>query len=303
MPTDLTHPARCRCASPRIRLTDGRAHLLPAAAVPDGMIPARFSVLSPGTERRHLRATCWPVGSRDAGYMTFGGDLSSGWVLAAVPHGAAFDTSADGVLTAPPGTRPQAAALARFQQLAVLGLDRLPDRTDLDDVVLVGSGPVALGCALELCRRGATRIRVLTSRPDAPIGRVPRVECVAAVEQHSAGMVVDAAGIPHRAVGLLAKGGILGLLGTPDPMSQLPTLDLHRAGWTVVGMHELTGGLACYRDAYTTAAAWLMWHLDPHLVDGWCRIVPGEAAPAVYATLDGTERPAEPVVIFSWERS
>ncbi|GAA4203020.1 hypothetical protein GCM10022252_60030 [Streptosporangium oxazolinicum] len=83
MPSDRTHPARCQYAGPRIRLAEGRAHLLPAATVPDGMTPARFSVLSPGTERRHLRATYGPVGSRDAGYMTFGGDPTAGWKLAA----------------------------------------------------------------------------------------------------------------------------------------------------------------------------------------------------------------------------
>lgn len=301
MPPDLTHPTRCRYAGPRIRLAEGRAHLLPAATVPDGMVPARFSVLSPGTEGRHLRATYGPVGSRDAGYMTLGGDLTTGWKLAAVPHGAAFDACADGVITVPPGTRLQAAALARFQQMAVLGLDRLPDRVGLDDVVLVGSGPVALGCALELCRRGAARVRVLTSRPEPPIGRVPGVECVASVVQGSASVVVDAAGTPRHAAALLTKGGTLGLLGTPDPVSQLAALDLHRAGWTVVGMHELLAGPACYQDAYTTAATWLTWHMDPHLIDGWCRIVLGEGAPALYAAFHGPGRPNEPVVIFSWK--
>jgi len=301
MLTDRTRPARIRYAGTRIRLTEGQAHLLPAAAVADEMTAARFSVLSPGTERRHLRATYGPDGSRDAGYMTFGGDMAAGWRLAAAPHGAAFDASAEGVLVAPPGTRAQAAAVARFQQLAVLGLDRLPGLAGLDEVVLVGSGPVALGCALELYRRGATRVRVLTSRPDPLIGRVPGVECVAAVAQGSASVVVDAAGTPRRAADLLTKGGVLGLLGTPDPVSQLSALDLHRAGWTVVGMHELVAGPACYQDAYTTAAAWLTWHLDPSLVNGWCRIVPGEAAPAVYGALDGRGRPTEPVVIFSWE--
>ncbi|WP_344921471.1 hypothetical protein [Streptosporangium oxazolinicum] len=218
-----------------------------------------------------------------------------------MPHGAAFDACADGVITVPPGTCLQVAALARFQQLAVLGLDRLPDRVVLDDVVLVGSGPVALGCALDLCRRGAARVRVLTSRPDPPIGCVPGVECVTSVVRGSASVVVDAAGTPRRAAALLTKGGTLGLLGTPEPVSELAALDLHRSGWTVVGMHELLAGLACYQDAYTTAATWLTWHMDPHLIEGWCRIVFGEGAPALYTAFHGPNRPAEPVVIFSWE--
>ncbi|MFC7640262.1 hypothetical protein ACFQX6_03895 [Streptosporangium lutulentum] len=145
----------CRYAGPRIHLAGGLARLLPAAPTPDGMIAGRFSVLSPGTERRHLKASNDPGGARDAGYITVGGDASTGWVLAAVPHGAAFDPSSGGTLTAPPGTGVQVTALARFQQMAILGLEQLPAHTELDDAVVVGSGPVALGCALELCRRGA----------------------------------------------------------------------------------------------------------------------------------------------------
>ncbi|GAA4236845.1 hypothetical protein FHR32_006105 [Streptosporangium album] len=302
MSVEAARPLACRYAGPRIRLTGGQAHLQPASAVPAGMLRARFSVLSPGTERRHLHATEGPDGSRDAGYMTLGGDHSAGWVLAAVPRGASFDVSSGGTVTAPPGTRVQAAAVARFQQMAVLGLDRLPVRASLDDVVVVGSGPVALGCALELRRRGACRVRVLTSRPQAPISLVPGVECVTTVERGSAGLVVDAVGAPRQAARLLTLGGLLGLLGTPDPGSVLPPLSLHRAGWTVVGIHELIAvATPRYRDAYTASAAWLN-RLAPDLVDAWCRIVPGELATGLYACLGGP-RPAEPVVIFSWESS
>ncbi|WP_433259765.1 hypothetical protein ACQPYK_49230 (plasmid) [Streptosporangium sp. CA-135522] len=276
--------------------------MLPAVPVPDGMVRARFSVLSPGTERRHLAATEGPDGTRDAGYMTLGGDHSTGWILAAVPHGASFAPSSGGTVTAPPGTRVQAAAVARFQQMAVLGLAQLPAHVDLGDAVVVGSGPVALGCALELRRRGAMQVRVVTSRPHALISRVPGTQCVTAVEQGSARLVIDAAGAPRRAARLLAPGGTLGLLGTPDPGSVLSSLSLHRAGRTVIGMHELTAvATSRYRDAYTTAATWLNG-LPPDLVDAWCQIMPGELAAGLYADLDGP-RPAEPIVIFSWESS
>ncbi|MEU9887572.1 hypothetical protein [Sphaerisporangium sp. NPDC051011] len=302
MAADLARPPVCRYVGPRIRLSGGHARLLPVAPVPDGMVAGRFSVLSPGTERRHLAASNGPDGVRDAGYMTIGGDESAGWVLAAVPHGAAFDPSRSGTLAAPPGTSVQVAALARFQQMAVLGLEQLPARVELDGTVVVGSGPVALGCALELCRQGAGRVRVLTSRSQATIRLVPGVECVTAVDQASARLVVDATGRPRRAAMLLASGGTLGLLGTPAPGSVLPSLSLHRSGWTVIGMHELTAlATGRYADAYMAAAAWLRWHLDPGLVDAWCLITPGTHAPALYAGLGGPGQPAEPVVIFSWE--
>lgn len=301
MSTDLSrrHLSR-RYAGPRIRLSGGRARLLPPVTViPEGMVRARFSVLSPGTERRHLATA---GGARDAGYMTLGGDETSGWVLAPVPHGAAFDPRSDGAVNVPPGTRVQVAAMARFQQMALLGLDRLPAGADLDDAVVVGSGPVALGCVLELHRRGATQVRVLTSRPQAPISRVPGVQCVTTLRRASAGLVVDAVGSPRRAAVLLAPGGTLGLLGTPDAGSALSSLALHRSGWNAVGMHELVAlDPGRYQAAYTTTAEWLEEHLDPALVNSWCRIIPGACAPELYGRLGGPDRPAEPVLIFSWE--
>lgn len=134
-----------RYTAARIRVGAGRARLV-ARAVPDpGMVAGRFSVLSPGTERRHLAGT-----DREAGYMTLGrAGEAAGWVLAPVPHGAAFDPACPGAVTAPLGMDPGMVALARFQQMACLGLDRVPSE-DLSDVVVVGSGPVALGCVLEL---------------------------------------------------------------------------------------------------------------------------------------------------------
>ncbi|SFK20063.1 hypothetical protein SAMN05216275_119100 [Streptosporangium canum] len=302
MSVDAARPLVCRYAGPRIRLVDGHAHLLPAVPAPTGMICGRFSVLSPGTERRHLYATTGFDGPRHAGYMTFGGDHSAGWVLAAVPHGACFDPSTGGTITAPPGTRIQAAAVARFQQMAVLGLDQVPAGVSLDDAVVVGSGPVALGCALELRRRGAARIQVLTGRRQPPISYAPGVECASVISRGRTALVIDAAGTPRRAARLLTPRGTLGLLGTPALGGRLSSLLIHRSGWTVVGMHELSAAATRrYQDAYTAAATWLNG-LPPDLVDSWCHLVPGTQAPALYAGLDGPRSP-EPVVIFSWEVS
>lgn len=110
-----------------------------------------------------------------------------------------------------------------------------------------------------------SQVRVLTSRRLATIGRHPGVRVVAEVEAASAGVVIDAAGTPPgRAAALVARGGVLGLLGTPDDGGTLPTLAVHRGGWTVVGMHELTV-LAPdrYQAAYAVAATWLTERVDP----------------------------------------
>ncbi|MFD3970266.1 hypothetical protein [Streptomyces cyaneofuscatus] len=49
-----------------------RAHLAAAAVPGPGMVADRFSVLSPGTERRHLAGA-----DREAGYMTLGRSRSA----------------------------------------------------------------------------------------------------------------------------------------------------------------------------------------------------------------------------------
>ncbi|MEU1940887.1 hypothetical protein ABZ554_00040 [Streptomyces sp. NPDC020125] len=295
MPRDKSEGRR-RYAGARIRLEGGRARPVPAAEPGPGMVAGRFSVLSPGTERRHLSGP-----DREAGYMTFGRTEDTGpWVLAPVPHGASFEPSCPGAVTAPPGTEPRLVALARFQLMACLGLDRL-STTDLGDVTVVGSGPVALGCVLELTRRGASRIRVVTARRRPPISRAPGVICVPPGQAGRGRLVIDAAGVPASAAGLTAPGGVIGLLGTPDTTARLGTLEVHRAAWTLVGMHELApASEGAYQEAFTRVARWLTGHMDADLADLWCRTVPGSRAPELFDSLATPDRPAEPVLLLDW---
>ncbi|MFE5604194.1 hypothetical protein ACFQ8O_34000 [Streptomyces coelicoflavus] len=283
----------------RVWFAAGTAHVRLAGEVPEGMLAGRLSVLSPGTERRQLAATVSGP-ARDAGYMSLG-EGSEGWVLAPAPHGAAFAPSLTGGLAAPSGTSLPVAAVGRFQLMAALGLTHLPAATGVQDAVVVGSGPVALGCVLALRRHGAERTRVLTARRHAPIGRAPGVTCVSEVEPSSVTLVIDATGRPDKAAGLVAAGGALGILGTPDENSTLPALATHRGGWTIIGMHELGPAPdGAYQHTYTDAVSWLTEHLDPQLVASWCRRVPGHLAPRIFELLDQPGRPAEPVVLFEW---
>lgn len=285
-------------AGARIRLAEGQARLLPPGVVPRGMVAGRFSVLSPGTEQRHLAGP-----AREAGYMTLGrASDAGGWTLAPVPHGAAFDPACDGALVAPHGVSVQVAALARFQQMALLGLNRVPGGILPARAVVVGSGPVALGCVLELARRGATHIQVVTSRRYAAMVKAPGVRCVTEAEAQKAELVIDAAGHPEAAAALVAPAGVLGLLGTPAASMAVPALAVHRGGWTVVGMHELAPVAPdSYQGAYAVAATWLAENCAPDLIAGWCRTVPGALAPRVYRTLGLPRRPVEPVILFVWE--
>ncbi|WP_282698290.1 hypothetical protein [Streptomyces sp. CC208A] len=288
-----------RYAGARVRVVRGQARLLSAVGPGPGMVAGQFSVLSPGTERRHLAGA-----DREAGYMTLGRtDEAAGWLVAPVPHGAAFDPACPGAVRAPAGVPPSLAALARFGQMACLGLDRVP-AVDVNGALVVGSGPVALGCVLELHRRGATRIRVVTSRSKAPIGQAPGVTCERPDGAGRGHLVIDTTGDVRRAAALTEPSGVLGLLGTPKAGDVLGALEVHRGGWTVVGMHELAPAApGAYQAAYTTVASWLAEHLDPALVGRWCRTVPGACAPELFAVLDAPSRPAEPVVLLDWRTS
>lgn len=336
----------------RVRFHAGRATLRPPAPVPAGMVPGRVSILSPGTEQRRLNTTRNGP-ARDAGYMNIatipdperaatgqtGNDRTGVRVVAPVPHGSAFDPRIPGALTAAPGTPLHVLAVARFQLIAARGLDRLlatlpaarparlpatatdgdsPD--ELDEVVVMGSGPVALGCVLELRRRGAGHIRVVTRRVDATINTAPGVTCVDPTAATPGPLVIDAAGSPGMAFGLVAKTGVLGLLGTPADGDGLDAAAVHRSGAALVGMHELAdaspvagptvspaAGLplstlwcANYQDTYTAIVSWLINHVDQTVLSSWCLRIPGERAPEIYARLPRSGRPPTPIVLWEW---
>lgn len=263
-------------------------------------------------------------------------------VVAPVPHGAAFTPSIPGALTAGPGTDVNVLAVARFQLIAARGLDRVPAALNtalstrravavpdgrglttvadtLGEVVVVGSGPVALGCVLELRRRGADQIRVITSRLAAPISAAPGVICVDPASARRAPFVVDAAGAPGRACTLATQTGVVGLLGTPAAVQALDAAAVHRSGTVVVGMHELAGArpdaadtrdgagrplgaswCASYQDTYTAVVNWLISDVDPAVLRSWCQRIPGEQAPEIYARLRRGDRPPAPIVLWDW---
>jgi hypothetical protein len=300
----------------RIRFEDGRARLVPPTSVPEGWLQAAFSVLSPGTEQRYLQATVAGP-PRMAGYMALalapsGSPDGDGWVLAAVPHGAAIDPNGAGLLSCPSGAGVEVAAVARFQLMSAVGFARTLTGSwreapvwwgnpETDVPLVVGSGPVALGCVLELKRRGAPRVRVLTGRSDAAVGRLPGVTLTAETEPGQHRFVVDATGRAGAAARLVAPGGTLALLGTPEPEETLTAVGVHRGGWIVLGWHELAGhDPAVDQDLYRQIAAWLTDTVEPHQVTAWCRRWPGEQAEQLYSSLTGPNRPSEPVLLLEW---
>lgn len=285
----------------RVRFTQGHARLLPAASAAPGMVRARVSVLSPGTELRHLAQTEHGP-DKEAGYMNLARTPDGAWVLAPCAHGAAFIPHIPGAVRADGRLPAHLVAVGRFQLMAARGVARVPDGTDLDDAVVVGSGPVAAGCVLELRHRGADRIRVWTRRTDIPLlAHLPGLTCT--TRPKTAGLVVDATGQPGRALELAGPGTVVGLLGTPDADTALDALAVHRAGAMVVGMHEpadITPGERIYQDTFDRVLGWLADVDEQQVLASWCRSLPGERAPQFYADLRRGRRSAEPIVLWEW---
>ncbi|WP_285729335.1 hypothetical protein [Nocardiopsis sp. ATB16-24] len=289
--------------SGRVRFTQGRARLLPLTPSAPGMVRAQVSVLSPGTELRHLAQTEHGP-DRDAGYMNMARTPDGGWILAPCAHGAAFTPHIPGAVKADGRLPAHLVAMGRFQLMAACGLTRLPEGIDLDEAVVVGSGPVAAGCVLELRRRGADRIRLWTRRTDTPpIAHLPGLACMTRPETGRADLVVDATGQPQRALEVAGPGTVVGLLGTPDTDTALDALAVHRSGAVVVGMHELAGitpGDPTYQDTFDRVLGWLADVDEQRLLASWCRSLPAGQAPEFYADLRRGRRPTEPIVLWEW---
>jgi hypothetical protein len=283
----------------RVVFTAGTARLAPARPVPGGWEPALASVVSPGTELRQLTATTSGP-SRTAGYMTLA-RRGDGLQLAPVPHGAPVPPWTPRSLAVPAGTPAERVAIARFQLMAALGLAaHVPAIQAADRVLVTGSGPVATGCALELRRLGTRQVTIATRHPSPAAAGIPGT-VITTPPGPAWAVVIECTGHAVAGLELTSPGGLLGLLGTPGDSEGLPAAAVHRAGVTIAGMHELAGyDAARYQDAFTTVLEWVTLAVADRQARSWCRRVPGEDAPGLYARLQGPGRPPEPFLILDW---
>lgn len=287
----------------RVMFSRGAVRVDPAIAVPNGAVAAYLSVISPGTELRRLAATRTGP-DHPAGYMTVTGPAVPGGecLLAPVPHGAPVRRTDSRALSIPSAIGLELVALARFQLIAALGLARVVHAVSAAQTVsVVGGGPVALGCVLELHRLGVAEVHVVTRHPRSAVVDLPGISVSPAAGKGTTDVVIDCTGRVDTALDLVATGGLLGLLGTPDPATVLLADQVHRRGLSTVGMHELAGYHSPrYRDLFNTVLAWAASHLDGDMVQSWCRRIPGNRADEVYAELTGPHRPDEPLLLLDW---
>ncbi|MGH3842076.1 MAG: hypothetical protein ACRDS0_11620 [Pseudonocardiaceae bacterium] len=283
--------------------TRGSVRLDPPVAVPDDAVAAQVSVISPGTELRHLAATCTGP-DHAAGYMTVSRAVTPDGerLLAPVPHGAPVALADSRALRVPAGIAVELVAVARFQLMAALGLAPVARMVDAaPSVCVVGGGPVGLGCVLELRRLGVTDVRVITRHPQPAVKRLPGVTVVSETARDIADVAIDCTGRVDVALDAVAAGGLLGMLGTPQDHTMLSAAQCHRRGLVVVGMHELAGyDGPVYQAMFRVVLESVVAGLDRDLVQSWCRRDAGSRAPSVYAELAGPHRPITPLLLLEW---
>jgi len=291
----------------RVVFTRGAPRLLTPATPPMDAVAATASVISPGTELRRMGESAEGP-DRYAGYMNIARHPVSGeLMLAPEPHGAWMRVEHPRALIAPTDTDLRTAAIARFQLIAAVGMSQ-PAFTVPSAALVVGSGPVALGACLELIRRGTADLTLLTSRLAVPFAHDLGIRLVRSASEGPAGVVIDTTGDIGRAMDAVARGGLVGLLGTPAPDSAVSGLRLHREGVTIIGMHELARyEQANYQHIYSEVLAWLpcvFQDAGSEVPERWCtRIRAAQVADYYCAQLTAARRAAlgaGPVTIVEW---
>ncbi|XUY30480.1 hypothetical protein RMR21_025700 (plasmid) [Agrobacterium sp. rho-8.1] len=222
-------------------------------------------------------------------------------VLEPLPHGSQDAIINDRSLFIKHALSVEVIAAARFQLIAAVGLALMQKDLRTTSIAVFGSGPVAIGCVLELRRLEATDIKVVTRNSKYMAALFPDVPIVPALRTRSASVVIDCADRISDALGAIKAGGRLGILGTPSEGAVIDALTVHRQALTVVGMHELAPPPVTYRQTFADVTDWLAFSHYKESLHQASALIDGTDAPGVYAELRNPfSRKLPPFVIFCW---
>ena len=244
-----------------------------------------YSLLSRGTERRRSRGHQRADGR--FGYINIARSAEDFWIRP-LPHGVsgsnegALHCRAQSVTTV---------ALARIQLVAASAFhSRAGEVPICAPALVVGSGPVALGAALELKRLGCHHVVVHTD--DRAIGmRLPAIEGIV-IEQRLAkdctfGLLIDSVCTPQSLALTLnhcERNSTLGLLGTPEGTTTLDLYQVHRHNIKLLGLHELNSEDSQRQHLLEHIHYWLTSH-HVELAESVCEIHPSTSFELAYPAL------------------
>ena len=226
-------------------------------------------------------------------------------LLAPSPHGTQFDAANPGTLAATAAS-PEIMAIARFQLMAAAGLRPVAARVrQAARFAVVGTGPVAIGAVLEIVRGSAAEVTVITRNPDRAhrlLDGLDRVAVAGYDALRALPNIIECTGQAaniQACIGALAEGALVGLLGSPRELCATDVYAIHRAGATLLGMHELAVfDPAWRRKTFREIAAWLTG-TRPHERSGWMASTPASDFGALYERLYRGRLP-EPFQLLDW---
>jgi threonine dehydrogenase-like Zn-dependent dehydrogenase len=197
-------------------------------------------------------------------------------------------------------------AIARFQLMAASGLRHIGERLQVAErVIVVGTGPVAVGAVLELLRTTDAEVWVVTRRREHASGLFHGLNRVFVGDSRAlrdANNVIECTGEPgsiRACVTTIADSGLIGLLGSPREPCLFDLYAMHRRGVVLVGMHELAGFDAQWRlPEFREVAAWLD-AMALHQRQGWFAWTPAREFVRFYEGLCA-KRLREPFQLLDW---
>jgi threonine dehydrogenase-like Zn-dependent dehydrogenase len=190
--------------------------------------------------------------------------------------------------------------------MAAAGLRPVAARLrDAENFFVVGSGPVAFGAVLEILRSSGAAVTVITARrarAERLLDSLGRVEVRGEDALRGAANIIECTGAPEKiraCVAAMAPGALLGILGSPREVCAMDIYAVHRAGATLLGMHELAQfDVEWRRQAFREIAAWLA-QTRPHECGGWIASTPAGQYAALYDRLQRGQV-AEPFQLLDW---
>jgi len=221
-------------------------------------------------------------------------------VLEPIPHGAAVVTGNPRSLVVDQNCRLETIAVSRFQLIAAVGLREIGECKANTNVVVFGSGPVAIGCLLELQRMGCHEVTVVSTRSFLPGSLPPNARTCRSAPPRTADLAIDCTGAVSPALETAKKGGTVALLGTPSQQQIIDPLYVHRSGLQLLGMHELVPPAQVYRSLFSEVLAFVHEYSQSLKLESMCERWPGEDAPIVYDRLRKRHHPIAPIVILEW---
>ncbi|MDD4304507.1 MAG: hypothetical protein PHW42_00235 [Patescibacteria group bacterium] len=236
----------------------GKLKFLEGSNIKNNMLPCRYSVLSPGTERWHMKSS---KNGNDivAGYINIS-QVDNSYIISPAPHGAYFTPEPD-MLRAPNSTPICNLVIARFQLMFASVFDFKLSNQDRNNIIVIrGSGPVAHGVLFELIRRGFKNIIILTSKKwNKKLLSLAKATKDKSILM-SADLIIECTGNIKSILEILKNsknGSSIALVGSPREICNYNFYEIHYKDLSIFGMREIFEPFNVRQKIFSDILLWL----------------------------------------------